>query len=208
MLMSIIASRCGVRMAPSPRICRFCTSSDLLNFGFAHLRVLHQVPGIHFCQHHGSALHDQCAHCHASIAIDGPWRLTGGGCSNCNGDETTASFAHNESPGSKSFSLLLQRILGGSESKQLLHAPTREQMRRIYIGKPHSPQQLLRQFLDWWRVETVDDLALILDTEINVDRTVTFLRGNIQPLPYPLLTALAAFTRHLASDPQGFAQTD
>lgn len=78
-LSSITSARRNVQLSSSSRICRACRAHDLAKYGFAHLHLLHQVQGVHYCQHHGEPLHDQCANCQASLGINGQWRFDGGG---------------------------------------------------------------------------------------------------------------------------------
>lgn len=45
------------------RRCPLCVKNDLEKYGFAFLRVWHQLPPVYLCADHGCALEDACAHC-------------------------------------------------------------------------------------------------------------------------------------------------
>jgi hypothetical protein len=45
------------------RRCPLCVKSDLEKYGFAFIRIWHQLPPVYLCADHGCALEDACARC-------------------------------------------------------------------------------------------------------------------------------------------------
>lgn len=194
-LTSIRSAHRDIKFSSSSRICRSCLVSDMVSFGVAHLHLLHQVPGIHFCHHHGNALHDRCANCHATLTIDGEWRSNYGQCNNCGCSETSATFSHNRSPGSKAFSELLNRLLTGHQTHLTQRTPL-NLLRQCKSSRLRDSKQIIRLLTDWWQVEDLGALNSVLGVAFPENRMNSFLRSENHSISYPLLTALTAFARH------------
>lgn len=194
-LTSIKSAHRDIKFSSSSRICRSCLSNDMAAFGFAHLHLLHQVPGIHFCPHHGDALHDRCAHCHATLTIDGEWRSNYGQCNNCGCNETSATFRHNRSPGSKAYTELLNRLLTGQQTHITRITPL-NLLRQCNIRRHCDSRQIIRLLTDWWQVEDLGALNTVLGIVFPDKRMNSFLRCEDHSISYPLLTALTAFALH------------
>lgn len=92
------------KLLPDPRPlawCPTCYSEDLLRFGWAPWRVVHQVPFIHHCCIHETRLLTHCAACDVPLDRGFSWRLPGDVCRNCNGTEFRPALIVEQSPGYK-----------------------------------------------------------------------------------------------------------
>ncbi len=191
-LTSIRSAHRDIKFSSSSRIYRSCLASDMVTFGVAHLHLLHQVPGIHFCHHHGDALHDRCANCHSLLKLDGKWRSNGGRCMSCGCRETSATFEHNRSPGSQAFAALLKKILTGHQRHHSARISV-ELLRQAGMAYHYDCLETIQRLTDWWQVDDLNALKSTLGLSPKENGLTPFLRGEKYSISNTLLTAATAF---------------
>lgn len=158
----------GIEGNDTRRQCPLCVQEDIANFGTGHWRVIHQVPVIRLCHSHQVALHDRCASCSTSFSENAEIVLPGEPCPRCGSTKTSSPRPIAPSSGYLALARLIDRALRGEAPELSPNIRTRL-LQHIIATSNCDAEALLKQFLDWW---DVDSLAK-LDTQL-IGRTCRY----------------------------------
>ena len=186
------------------RYCAECAEVDLRKFGCAHWLVGHQLPPIHHCWLHGSALFSGCRGCGTPFTREDKYRLPMDPCSTCGSREGTAE-ARSFPPAYWPYLELCSRVLAGC-------APEVRPAARLLIVaalRGHSKASLAEDLLRGWGVATREELELQLGCKVPIPVIERLLRGGSSAASSYLVAAIVSFaTSRLSSDVVSLALRD
>lgn len=189
---SLMRSLLGLRLCPE------CVREDVERFGTGHWRVLHQLTILRFCTVHKHRLHDRCADCGAVFDDSKKLFLPGDPCRQCGSKTTSSGLSGLLSPGYSALEDLITRARFGN-APELRPRATDRLLKKLFCSEGSKPNNVLDEFLDWWGVIDMSQLAELLPFPMNSGTVPLLLKGHITPR-YPLAYAVVPFAWERSSE--------
>lgn len=177
------------------RCCPKCIQEDLKNYGLAHWRIPHQIPGIKHCIYHGNLLCDTCESfgCNAKFKnLMGPFQLPSDPCWSCGATDIGIIRTRNIlSPGYQAYSEIANRALQGEAWELTPH--TREVVRSHLRSKTlEHKRNLISAWVSSWKEHSFPTLLKSLESTEAESSSSTALLTNRQADPI-LTIAIQSF---------------
>lgn len=184
----------------SMHCCEKCMEEDIANFGFAHWRTVHQVPGVLHCPVHLEPLRGACEACHKSQGSDRHWNHPRHKCPHCG--SRAFSQCHVEiSDAYRQHLALVASTINGQSS--ILNPSGRMALyKRAFGGREEiSAEEILQLLLDRWKCRNATQLSDAVGAKITIEFVNTATVGDdagVNPLGHLALIGLA--DKQLAAD--------
>lgn len=181
-------------MSPQTRRCRQCVSEDLELTGFAFARVLHQLPIVHHCDVHGSALEESCARCGAAFRVVNRssrcrrWQIER--CPIC-GCSRGRPLSVEASEGYADFVATVGQMMRGQED--VLTPRSRTAVIRSALSVLKSPFQAVASFNEHWGCSSL--MEACAKAGVRTNSMLAVLEGRTLPCSFEAIIVSLNFAR-------------
>lgn len=177
----------------SMHCCDKCMEEDIANFGYAHWRTVHQVPGVLHCPVHLEPLRGACEACHKSQGSDRHWNHPRHECPHC-GSRAFSQCQVEIFDAYRQHLALVASIVNG-ESSALNPSARMVLYERAFGGDEGiSAGGILQLLQDHWKCRTATQLSEAVGTKVTIEFVKTAIAGDdagVNPLGHLALIALA-----------------